>query len=1006
MAQQSRNRSQNHLRQPQSLESLYRTTQNFCNSIQRTLDTVCQQCMRLHINAEAERNIEVLERINAFNGDLKLDALSDVQCQLLVEDLDLNINESVVIGIVKLLRDLELLRKSAAIFFSLFSKRLSSMLDNGVYIFCVSLIELTQVNVNEVTEYNDFISKQRSELTEAANRIWQHRDRWNNLTMDIQSTMNNLEELRACLEDIQGEWNKIKVETNKWINQDREYPTRLANCINQHRKTMQDLLLEIEVISESEQQKTEERRHRGLRMEALQKRRRELCNNLRLVQHAKRFNATKLAAFNSVSAQTESARKECNSENSSTTGDGGKATDKIPFEEVCKFVALRVRHEWPRLYLNLPMWPTRSLNQRQDDITTLLGFGRMNVVLPRNRTSVEDATVALEKWRLLSRRYVDVDGLATGLTLAGWSVWAEEVRSRFGQEAGAAAESEKEASEVVEEAADTLAEEIFESETEVKIDLTIVNEETCLNEDECETSPKSLHDRSSKITEHQNWSRDSSTPKSIHRSSVDDVEKQVSLNDGSTTQEDDVMEALPLEKDVLDQESCTSEGILRKPFMRSSRSGSTERDDLPSNSSDIPLEQEELVDKSNYLSEKYKEEDSSNHSLEYISHKSSFSEDESAKKNDISQRLSRHDSQKDDKVNTQNQDANPYTRGESSKKSTRNDSRESRKDPKVEESLRSEKDEGTISRKKTSEGDQGRTKKSSTQKSLTSKKAEKQEFMERHLKDEESKQSDFMKTVETKKDGNFNGCSPPSPTKIGRFQTKDEKNENEQGTPDDKENTAISKSGSLKRDHMIARSNGQVNPDLGNIQGFDNFSKSDVETDLAKVEDDNSKFQGEQPIKEDGSARFNSAYSKKPSLSESADKDKDISEQLSKEDGPKEALVKNFQKSPPKSKVSLTDQRVPKNQKSTRSLMDKKKPHRISGKKAIAGNKLRQVERGGHSVEGSTSSEGELDKQVAGTSIGLVVSRKTSSVTESKEKLKNVNARGSEGSKKKRKKEK
>lgn len=274
MAQRSRDRGQNHTRQPQSLESLYKTAQNYCNSIQRALDTLGQQCMSLHIDKEDQYVMEVLERINAFDGDLKLDVLSDAQCQLLIEDLEFDINEGAVQEIVKTLRDLELLRKSATDVFLTLNKRLFSMLDNGVYVFCVSLIELTQENVNEVTEYNDFISKQRIKLTQAVDQIKQHQERWSNLTMDTQSTLNNLKELRACFEDIRDEWSKIRARTIEWINQDREYPTRLANRIKQHRETMQSLLLEIEATSEAKRQKTEERRHRELRMEALQKRRR------------------------------------------------------------------------------------------------------------------------------------------------------------------------------------------------------------------------------------------------------------------------------------------------------------------------------------------------------------------------------------------------------------------------------------------------------------------------------------------------------------------------------------------------------------------------------------------------------------------------------------------------------------------------------------------------------------------------------------------------------------
>ncbi|KAL5971630.1 hypothetical protein TSMEX_000664 [Taenia solium] len=1143
MAQRSLNRGQNRTRQPQSLESLYKTTQNFCNSIQKTLDAVGQQCISLHIDKEDQYVMKVLERINAFDDDLKMDALSDVQCQLLIEDLELDIDEGVVLEIVKELRDLELLRKSAADFFSTLSKRLSSMLDNGVYVFCASLIELTQGNVNEVIEYNYFISKQRSELTQAVDQIKQYQEIWSNLTMDTQSTLNNLKELGACLEGIREEWNKIRAKTIEWINQDREYPTLLANRIKEHRETVQGLLLEIEAISETKQQKTGERRHRELRMEALQKRRRELCSNLRLVQRAKRFNATKLAAFDSDSAQTEGDREECNSAKPSTTSDGGNAmndskpqkelyrrrdaklekeqndiksslknvnkritdleraagederesdtnerrlseieteiaqikkisTDcreillqrgkvqtllqlqrgvvaetsrgKIPFEEVCKFVALRVRHEWPSLYLHLPMRPARSLSQRQDDITTLLGFERMNVVLPRNRTSVEDAAAALEKWRLLSRHYVDVDGLATGLSLAGWSTWAKEVRSRFGQQVEVAAESVKAKSEA-EEAEDASAEVMLESEIEGETVLSADNEEARLNRDEMGTPSKSLHDTTSEITGHQNWGREPSTSKSIHRGSVVNMDKQSSLSDedqqcivksiGSTTQRGEVMEVPSAEKEVLAQESCTSEESSQKPSMSDSRSGSianeSEKEEQDSfndpsgNSSNILLEQEEHVNKSNQLSEEHKE-DTLDDSSVHFSRGSSLSNDGFTKKNSFSRRMSRHNAHR-------NQDANPHTRWEPSKTSTKDgdsddnisqgsfdknnklkkkDDWKSREIFKV-ESVRSEKDKEISSRKKTLEGDRSEIKASSAQTSLTSKKPAKQKPTNTRLKDEKSKKTKQLNEkhapddiAEIKEDGYPNSCASHHQAEIGSLHAEDEKNEIKQGTLDDKENAAALESDPNEQE---------------NEQESDKISKYSFDAGSGKVEDEDSKPQNELPIHERKDPSFDGDYSKKHSLTENDGEGGGNSEQFSNEDGSNLKSAENNQKPPPKSKVSLTSQRISKTKKSIQSSKDKKKSHKILGEKTKAGSKSKQeelkkgLEREKNGAESSTLSQKEVvdpknsgiqdetNRQVAGTSMGSELSRETSVKPKSKKKS-GEEKEGSGGNRKKSKK--
>ncbi|VDK33031.1 unnamed protein product [Taenia asiatica] len=1125
MAQRSRNRSQNRTRQPQSLESLYKTTQNFCNSIQKTLDAVGQQCISLHIDKEDQYVMKVLERINAFDDDLNMDALSDAQCQLLIEDLELDIDEGVALEIVKGLRDLELLRKSAADFFSTLNKRLSSMLDNGVYVFCASLIELTQENVNEVIEYNDFISKQRSELTQAVDQIKQYQEIWSNLTMDTQSTLNHLKELGACLEGIREEWNKIRAKTIEWINQDREYPTRLANRIKEHRETMQGLLLEIEAISETKQQKTGERRHRELRMEALQKRRRELCSNLRLVQRAKRFNATKLAAFDSDSAQTEGDREECNSAKPSTTSDGGNAindskpqkelyrrrdtklekeqndiksslknvnkritdlqraagederesdtnerrlseieteiaqikkisTDcreillqrgkvqtllqlqrgvvaetsrgKIPFERICKFVALRVRHEWPSLYLHLPMWPTRSLSQRQDDITTLLGFERMNVVLPRNRTSVEDAAAALEKWRLLSRHYVDVDGLATGLSLAGWSTWAKEVRSRFGQEVEVVAESEKAKSEA-EEAEDVSAEVMLGPEIEEEAVLSADNEEARLNRDEMGTPSKSLHDTTSEITGHQNWGREPSTSESIHRDSVINMDKQSSLSDedqqcldksiGSTTQRGEVMEVSSAEKEVLAQESCTSEESSQKPSMSNSRSGSIANEsekeeqnsfnDPSGNSLDIPSEQEEHFNKSNQLSEEHKEEDTLDDPPVHFSRGSSLSNNGFTRKNSFSRRMSRHNTHR-------NQDANPYTREEPSKTSTKDgdsddnisqgsfdkNNKFTKKDDwnsseisKV-ESIRSEKDKKISSRKKTLDGGRSEIKASSAQTSLTSKKPAKQKPTNTRLKDEKSKKKKQLNEkhasediAEIKEDECPNSCTPHDQAEIDRLHAEDEKNETKEGALDDKENAAAMKSDPNEQE---------------NEQESDKISKSSFDAGSGKVEDEDSKPQNELLTHERKDSSFDSDYSKKHSLIENDDEGNGNSEQFSSEDRSDLKSAENNQKPPPKSKVSLTSQRISKTKKSAQSSKDKKKSYKILGKKTKAGSKSKQegltkgLEREEHGAESSTLSQKEVvdpknsgiqdetNRRVTGTSMGSELSRETSIKPKSK----------------------
>nr|CDS32004.1 hypothetical protein HmN_000398200 [Hymenolepis microstoma] len=490
-------RDRNRPRQPISLESLYITVQNACSNLQNTLDGICKQCDSLQIESRDEHTTEVLQRLDTLEGEVQLAMLSDGQCQLLVEDLDLNLSESTVIDIVKELRDLELLRKNVSAFFKKLNKRFSSILDDGVYLYCVSLIEIIHEEICEVIEYDKFISNQKLEISQALEEIHHLKERWRNLTLDLHSTIDNLDGLQACLTDVQARWKESKEKIFAWLKQDRDYPNRITNRISSSKDSIQCLLLEMDAIDESQKQREEECRLRQKQIISLQRKRRELYNNLGLVQRAKRYNTSKMSANESKSAQeiggdkkpdSKKSSGESNSQNEfhrrrdarldkeqsdvkASIANVDKKIDElkkfveeeeskkdtslkrineihteiaamekanadcdVSFEEACRFVAHRVRHEWPRLYLHLPMWPIRSHAQRLEDINGLLGYERMNVVLPRNRTPIDDAAAALAKWRLLSRRYIDVEGLVTGLRKAGWLKLASEARKRFFEE--------------------------------------------------------------------------------------------------------------------------------------------------------------------------------------------------------------------------------------------------------------------------------------------------------------------------------------------------------------------------------------------------------------------------------------------------------------------------------------------------------------------------------------------------------------------------------------------
>ncbi|VDD74280.1 unnamed protein product [Mesocestoides corti] len=567
MAQKSCSRCKGRQLWPQSLDSLYQTAQNACTGIQASLDSVRSPCDAVNIE-QSEEMCEVLDSISYLDGNIKISTLSDLQCESLAEDLGFDRSDSTKVDIIKSLRDLDRLRSNVAAFFEILEKRLSSALDHGIYIFCASLIEVAREHVDEVVEYENFIVKQRVDLVQAVAQIKQQRKEWDGFTQDMHAMIQNAASLGLCLEDVQSQWQRIKEKTLEWIQRDRDYPAHLNSRINQNRDAIPQLQRDIQLIGEAEQRKIEDRRRFCVQMEALQKRRRELCKSLAHVRRAKRFSTSKLAAFNSDSSQKEgpeccegestvrktdggqnSTNKSSGTTNCENTQSNSKSQDgqkeyhrrmeakldkqqneirsalrdvekrianlqeaidhadgqvdsagkqvamikaeisrierisadcreilqqrgkiqtflqlqkgKInkstrggtPFDEACKCVARKVQRDWPRLYTHLPMHPPRSREQRQADISGLLGFHRMNVVLPRNRSAAEEAAAALAKWRLLSRRDVDVGGLATALERAGWPVWADEVRTKWWTDLDAAvapvsASSDEEAASV------------------------------------------------------------------------------------------------------------------------------------------------------------------------------------------------------------------------------------------------------------------------------------------------------------------------------------------------------------------------------------------------------------------------------------------------------------------------------------------------------------------------------------------------------------------------------
>ncbi|VDM18480.1 unnamed protein product [Hydatigera taeniaeformis] len=663
------------------------------------------------------------------------------------------------------------------------------------------------------------------------------------------------------------------------------------------------------------------------------------------------------------------------------------------------------------------MWPTRSLSQRQDDIITLSGFERMNVVLPRNRTPVDDATAALEKWRLLSRHYVDVEGLVTGLTLAGWSAWAKEVLIRFGQDVGLATKSEKVTFDV-KEAGDASAEERMNLEIEMKENLSADKELLRQSTNENDTSVKSPHDEISE-TVHQNWSQESIRSELICESSVDDFDKQSSLNaignqchgepGFSPIQEGSVLEASSTEQNVLSEE-----GDSKNSSLPSSRPGSIVKEaeteqhnssnDVSDNSSHNSLKQDELVDKSDHFSE---EDEIIDSSPTHFSCKTSLSNDTSTKRNDCSRQISRYIGQKDSKSTRHIRSAKPCNRGESSKTTTKasisdyklqnshdksstcaiHGAWKSHENFKV-KSVGSEGDEETNSQKQKLESDRGEMEECPTQKPMTSKRAASVNTSE-SMKDEHH--SD--RTLSFEMD---NYC----------FCTEAKKNKIKQDALVVRRDTVEPKSESSKNENLKGSSKGEEDE-----HGSDKIMKFDADASLAKVKDEDSTCQCEIPTSQGEDAMSNDDCSIRPSPLQYDDNEKGIGESRSKEDEPVEKLVENIIKSSPKSKLLMTGRRTSKIQKNNHLSKGNKKSHKVFHEKTKGDNEANKVEltkaakRGGC---GSTKSASfreeespkdsnipnEIENQIIRISIESENSGKTPSISSSKKKSRDENSRG------------
>lgn len=299
---QSRHRSRP--RPPQSLESLYSTVESICAGLQRSIDAFRARYEEINV-AQSKRIRETWKRLLSNAASQNMSELTDAQCKRLADECGPGKNDPGFLDCVRNLRDLDMVRRSVTIFYQTLDERLPIALDNGVYLYCASLIEVSKEVADEVLEYDDFIIRAKVQIPESVEQLKEQAKRWADLAMEMQLAVKNIECLGPCLDDTNTHWEGVKSAVLEWVRRDREYPAQLGGRISQNREAGHSRLLEIQLIGEMEQHRCQQRKHREAQMSACQKRRRELRNSLAHLQRARRFNTTKLSAYEGTQSEDD-----------------------------------------------------------------------------------------------------------------------------------------------------------------------------------------------------------------------------------------------------------------------------------------------------------------------------------------------------------------------------------------------------------------------------------------------------------------------------------------------------------------------------------------------------------------------------------------------------------------------------------------------------------------------------------------------------------------------------
>ncbi|VDN15303.1 unnamed protein product [Dibothriocephalus latus] len=321
-------RSRSRQRPPQSLESVYSLAENAVTFLQKYF-TEIEEKFRGFKFVQAESLKKTWTKVAAARRGINLATLTEAQCKNLADELGGESGGASYVDKVKKLQELAIVSQDMSSLFNRLDKKLTLVLTDGLCVYCVSLIELTEQVHQDVQEYEDFIADQNQEFAQRLTELKQNQQRWTNYTRDMSSTVRNFEKLEGIFLEVCTAWDVITSCIDERIARDKSYPEKLTQLINQSKEEIEELKQEYLLIGENEQQTASQQRQRKLQLEKCKRHRKQLRTSLAHTKKAHKFCSDRLAALErEVNGTSEVKQAEDENDSDGSDEDGGEEGDR------------------------------------------------------------------------------------------------------------------------------------------------------------------------------------------------------------------------------------------------------------------------------------------------------------------------------------------------------------------------------------------------------------------------------------------------------------------------------------------------------------------------------------------------------------------------------------------------------------------------------------------------------------------------------------------------------